>query len=62
MELSEQEYQMFKQLLRNLDKNTLKPVRREKGTGSVVNLGKGRRKPYGAFVTINGKQKALAYF
>jgi integrase len=62
MELTEQEYEMFKQLLRNYGQAPLKPIRREKGTGSVVNLGKGRRKPYGAFVTINGKQKALAYF
>lgn len=43
--------------------------RRPKGSGSVVNLGKGRNKPYGAFVTIGyddetGKQiqKSVGYF
>lgn len=46
MELTEQEYEMLKQLLQNYGQTPLKLVRREKGTGSVVNLGKGRRKPY----------------
>lgn len=63
MELTKEEIAKFKAFLKLMNiQDTETPKRREKGKGSVVYLGKGRRKPYGAYVTVNKKQKALAYF
>ena len=63
MELTDEEIAKFKAFLKLMNiQDTNTPKRREKGKGSVVYLGKGRRKPYGAYVTVNKKQKALAYF